>query len=455
MKSKIFEYVVENGPVLTTDVSKHFRIDSMYAGAYLSELISNKKVRYTYKKIGGSALYYIESQRSKLESRFKEHFNDKEQEVIDLIKSKKIVQEDMLDPVRRVVLKDLKDFAIQIVVNYKDTKKIFWKWHLVLKDEAEQIIKELFTGKKEVSNNDSRNSSNNGLSSDSKNNFNDSSNSSVTNSSDKPVEHNSDKQVNSLQSDNDDIKGNVQKNNLENSDSDNNESKSKKQNQNSDKEIDNDSNTTKNQQKSSSNVSNIEIERLTKENQAIKVQLSQLKNDIDLFKTSFKQILDSFKSEMTSSIQTQIEDAIQNQPSIGSVDGNPNDTPNAMQPDAKSSNSQNNGFIKYNDQDDDEFLVLLSKYFQNDSILIEKYKIERANSIIQCIVSIQTPLGDLKYYCEARNIKKINDGHLSNAFIQGQLNGLPVLFVSTGSLTKKAEEMKSNFKTMIVKQNIS
>ena len=144
MKDKILNYVVTTGPVGTTQVSRYFRIDSMYAGAYLSELVDSKKIKYTFKKVGGSPLYYVDSQKPRLESSLADQLNQREKEVVAKLKEKRILKEDFLDPVERVVVKDLKDFAVQIVVNYKNLKHVFWKWHMIPKEESESIIKDMF-----------------------------------------------------------------------------------------------------------------------------------------------------------------------------------------------------------------------------------------------------------------------------------------------------------------------
>ena len=62
-------------------------------------------------------------------------------------------------------------------------------------------------------------------------------------------------------------------------------------------------------------------------------------------------------------------------------------------------------------------------------------------------------VGEVDYYCKARKKKRINDGDLSSAYVQGHVKKLPVLFLTTGELTKKAKEMLGKeFQNMIVKQ---
>ena len=64
-----------------------------------------------------------------------------------------------------------------------------------------------------------------------------------------------------------------------------------------------------------------------------------------------------------------------------------------------------------------------------------------------------TAVGNVDYFCKAKNKKKCNDGDLSSAYLKGQAKKMPVLFITTGEVTKKAENMLENeFKGMILKQ---
>ena len=69
------------------------------------------------------------------------------------------------------------------------------------------------------------------------------------------------------------------------------------------------------------------------------------------------------------------------------------------------------------------------------------------------IIRIPSAVGKLKYYVKARNKKLSNDKDLSSAYVQGLTKNLPVLFVYTGKLTKKAESMLDNeFKHITLKK---
>ena len=56
-------------------------------------------------------------------------------------------------------------------------------------------------------------------------------------------------------------------------------------------------------------------------------------------------------------------------------------------------------------------------------------------------MKVPSAVGDLEYYCKAKSKKKITEIDLNAVFVQGQLKKLPVLFLITGDLTKKAQEL--------------
>ena len=92
-------------------------------------------------------------------------------------------------------------------------------------------------------------------------------------------------------------------------------------------------------------------------------------------------------------------------------------------------------------------------YFKENYIEVIEYKIVRKKTEIDFILAVPSRIGSQEYYCKAKKKKKINDGDLSSAYIHGQANNLPVIFITTGEMTKKAKEMLSkDFKGMIVKK---
>ncbi len=102
---------------------------------------------------------------------------------------------------------------------------------------------------------------------------------------------------------------------------------------------------------------------------------------------------------------------------------------------------------------DDDFVQKLRKFFDKNDIDILEEDIKRKGSDAKYLVNVPTPVGKQKFYCKARGKKKCNDGDLSSAWVQGQSKKLPVMFLYTGDLTNKAEEMlNGEFEGMLVKQ---
>jgi hypothetical protein len=145
MKDKILKIVEAKGPVLPATISKECGIDSLMSAAYLAELVSNKKILLSHLKVGGSPVYYKESQKARLQD-YRNNLNEKDQEVLNLLKKDKILRDSELSPLVRVAVRSIKDFAIPLKVNKKE---IFWKWYLISNEEALKLIKQKLTKKPE------------------------------------------------------------------------------------------------------------------------------------------------------------------------------------------------------------------------------------------------------------------------------------------------------------------
>lgn len=132
-KEKVLD-VVKQGPTIPSRIVKIVGGDTLLIGAILSTLISTGDVKYSTLKIGGSPIYYIPEHEIQLES-FKEHLAPKDQKTVNLLKQEKVVKDTAQDPLSRVSLKTVKDFARPFEVN----KELFYRYFLVPKDEAERI----------------------------------------------------------------------------------------------------------------------------------------------------------------------------------------------------------------------------------------------------------------------------------------------------------------------------
>ncbi len=147
-REKILGFIKIKGPVLPVQISKEIGSNILMASAHLAELTANGKLKASAIKVGGSPLYYIPGQEDMLQ-RFTENMNDKEKKAFDLLMQGKILRDSEQEPVIRVALREIKDFAVPLNVSYGDKSEVFWKWHLIADSEAEQAIKSKMNPSKE------------------------------------------------------------------------------------------------------------------------------------------------------------------------------------------------------------------------------------------------------------------------------------------------------------------
>lgn len=101
----------------------------------------------------------------------------------------------------------------------------------------------------------------------------------------------------------------------------------------------------------------------------------------------------------------------------------------------------------------DDFFASVKKFLDENKIKIKEQKILRKNSEIDLIILMPTPVGDVEYFCKAKSKKRSNDGDLASAKLEGQAKNLPVLYLTTGEITKKGKDMlESTFKGLVVKE---
>jgi len=140
LKNKILDYVFRYGPVLPVQVSKYIGSNTIFAGAVLSELIANGKVKISHAKIGGSPVYYTSGQEHKLTMLYK-YLNDRERKIYDALKEKRILKDNLMEPWERVAIRELKDFALMLKTHENE---IFWRWYQIPDKEAESLILDVY-----------------------------------------------------------------------------------------------------------------------------------------------------------------------------------------------------------------------------------------------------------------------------------------------------------------------
>ena len=145
-KEKIIAVIRSSGPSYPGRVARATGLPPLFVSAFLSELVAEKKLKLSNMKVGSSPLYFIGGQEKILEN-FAEHLNIREREAFTLLKESQILEDEKLSPVIRVALRNIKDFALPIVVKVDGETKLFWKYMLLSQDETKTKIEELILGK--------------------------------------------------------------------------------------------------------------------------------------------------------------------------------------------------------------------------------------------------------------------------------------------------------------------
>lgn len=133
--NKIISTLQKRGPSLPIHLTKELNISTLFVSAFLAELVENRKIRISNLKVGGSPLYFLEGQESKLEN-FYNYLHPKESEVFLLLKNNKVLKDIEQDPVVRVALRSIKDFAFSF--NFEG--EIYWRCFLISENEAREKI---------------------------------------------------------------------------------------------------------------------------------------------------------------------------------------------------------------------------------------------------------------------------------------------------------------------------
>lgn len=361
-KEKIRSFIRMRGPSLPVHIAKEIGKDTITASAYLSEFVSKRELKMSELKVGSSKLYYMPGQESKLQN-FVDNLNQKDRRTYELLKENKIVRDKTQDPLVRVSLRQIKDFAVPLEVNLPTGREIFWKWYLLANSEAEVLIKSSIGMKEEA----------------------------------KP-------------------KGEPRVETKE-------EEKKpgakivpiKKQEVEEKKE----------EKVASVKEENLKPEGKAKEEENPKAPEPTKKEENKPEPKKEKPKPEPKKEEKKEERQARLEE----------------------EPTRK---YEKDVVIKKLDGD---FGELVEIYLKRNEIELLETEVIKKNSEFEFDILIPSTVGSLRYYCRAKKKKKINDADLAQAFIVAQSKKLPLLYITNGELTKKADEMMGKeFKSVKVKQ---
>lgn len=130
IKEKILRIIKQAGPSLPVKIASSLEISPLFASAFLSELLSEKKLKISHLRVGNSPVYFIPGQEPKLEN-FSEHLKSKEREAFLLLQEKKFLVDEKQHPAIRVALRAIRDFAF----TFRKDDKIIWRYFIVPESE--------------------------------------------------------------------------------------------------------------------------------------------------------------------------------------------------------------------------------------------------------------------------------------------------------------------------------
>ncbi len=328
--------MVEQKPVQPIFVAKELSTNSMLSSAMLSEMSEKGLLKVSHLKVGSSPLYYHPDHPEHLLD-YVQHLNEKDRRTVSVLKEKGVMRDTALDPLTRVSLRNIKDFAKPLDVAIDGVKELFWKFYLLTDEQAADAIRQLLQKKAPAP--------------------------------EQPAE----------------------------------EPKAAEQKQATPRKP-----------------------RARKPKVAVEPQ-AQLQP----------------VAPQAPAIAAPAESrAIQEQSAPAEESPKPEEQKPIAPAEAASQALMS----------DDPFLQKLMAFFASNSItVLEQVALKKKNEY-DFVLSLASPVGQLHYYCKAKNKAKVGEADLSHAYVQGQLKKLPILFLSPGKLTKPAMDLMKELKGLTVKQ---
>jgi len=149
IRDKILSLIKNRGPSLPVHIAGEVGLSVLFASAFLSELLSEKRIKISHMKIGNSPLYLIQGQEEMLEN-FSQYLKSRERDAFLLLKEKKFLEDSKQEPSIRVALRAIRDFAIPF--RKPETENLFWRYFMIpiseFKEKPQIKIQQLKTTQK-------------------------------------------------------------------------------------------------------------------------------------------------------------------------------------------------------------------------------------------------------------------------------------------------------------------
>ncbi|MFH1850547.1 MAG: hypothetical protein ABH879_10310 [archaeon] len=139
-RDRILAVVSRKGPVLPLDIAKELQTNTIIASAQLSELVSAGHLKISNVKVGGSPVYFLPGQEELLQ-RYYGQLHEKEKRAYDLLKGQTVLWDSKQEPVTRVALRGIKDFAVPLKAHINGRDELIWKWYLLSNQGADSVIR--------------------------------------------------------------------------------------------------------------------------------------------------------------------------------------------------------------------------------------------------------------------------------------------------------------------------
>lgn len=131
IKERIISILNIKGPNFPSPIASEIQTSILFTSAFLSELLSEKRIKITNMKVGSSPVYYLEGQENQLEPLATKYLKSKEKDAFLLLKEKKVLKDKEQNPAIRVALREIKDFAIPEEKN----SELYWVYFITQKEE--------------------------------------------------------------------------------------------------------------------------------------------------------------------------------------------------------------------------------------------------------------------------------------------------------------------------------
>ncbi len=138
LKERIMALIQSHGPTLPVFIAQQTGLSIIFASAFLSELIADKRLKISHMRVGSSPLYFIPGQEPLLEN-YSQYLKNKEKDAFIILREKKFLKDRELEPAIRVALRMIRDFAIA----FKRNDEIYWRFFTVPEVEFRESPKEI------------------------------------------------------------------------------------------------------------------------------------------------------------------------------------------------------------------------------------------------------------------------------------------------------------------------